>query len=184
MSFHWSLSDCKYSWVFGTLLNILHDLNSAMVLTLPLTSNPSSLLSKPLGIVPSGTTTFSVNIIFIFYSFFLTLRQDPGIYLTFSIISLLLRSSLEQNPLIGTFFCWLKLCLVFLSGIELSVFISKSQKIFCFLFLGWILVCAYTICLNVWILISCTIPIRSPFSPSRALFCIPFVPVWCNHLSL
>ena len=48
--FHWSLSDGEFLQVSGTLLNILADLNNAVVWMFsifPLSSNPSSFFPSP-----------------------------------------------------------------------------------------------------------------------------------------
>ena len=81
MVFHWSVSDCKIPQVSRTLLNILADLNNAviwMVWACPLISNSSSPFSKPLEIFPSAPITIDItatiafhrSLLFCFFCFF------------------------------------------------------------------------------------------------------------------
>ena len=74
MVFHLSLSDSKSSQVSRTLLSILADLNNAVAWMVPasaLISKSSSLLTKPLGIVPNAPITIGNNVTSMFNSFFL-----------------------------------------------------------------------------------------------------------------
>ena len=73
MVFHWSLSDSKFLQVSRTFLRILSDFNNAVVpiiLILPPIFNSSSLLSKPLRIVPSPPVIIGIIVILMqpFYS--------------------------------------------------------------------------------------------------------------------
>ena len=69
MVFHCSLSDCKSSQGSRTLLNILVDLNNAvvwMVSTRPLIFKSSSPCTNPLVIVPRATITIVKIITYMF----------------------------------------------------------------------------------------------------------------------
>ena len=71
MVFHWSLMVRKSPQVSWTFLSILTDLNNAvvwMVSARPLIFNSSSLLNKPLGIVPSAPVTIGITDNFMFHS--------------------------------------------------------------------------------------------------------------------
>ena len=59
---------------------------------------------------------------------------------------------------------------------------QSSRELYESYFRGKILVSAYTICQYWQILISWAIPNWSPFLPSHAYACVPFVPVCCNCL--
>ena len=92
MVFHWSMSDSKTPHLSRTLLNILANLNNTavwMVLACPLISNPSSLLSRPLGIflmrqlkLVSLSSSCSIA--------FLVLWQGPSTSLSFCFLWFLL----------------------------------------------------------------------------------------------
>ena len=98
------------------------------------------------------------------------LQQGPGTYLSFCFLSdLPCDHPEEQNPQFGkfSFSCWLLLGLIvwpkfgdpFVSQNSIRVCTSHSPE--------QMLGCAYTICSYGHILISCTIPSRSPCPPSR-----------------
>ena len=70
---HSSLKESKFLQVSMTLLNILPDLNNAvvwMVSTCPLISKSSCPFTNHLGIVPSAPITIGSTITFMFHSFF------------------------------------------------------------------------------------------------------------------
>ena len=72
VAFHWSLSDGKSPRVLRVLLSILAILNNVsdrMLSTLPLISNSSGSISKPLGTIPSAQTTIGITVTFMFHSF-------------------------------------------------------------------------------------------------------------------
>ena len=74
MVFHWGLSDSKSPQVYRTLLNILADLNNAvvwMVSTLPLISKSSNPCINPFVTVARPSITIGIIVTFIFHSFFL-----------------------------------------------------------------------------------------------------------------
>ena len=73
---HWSLSDSKSPQISGTLLNILADLNNAVVFR-------SFLLSAPL--------TIGITVTFKLHSF-LVLKQGQGTYISFRFFFLVLLS--------------------------------------------------------------------------------------------
>ena len=69
MVVHWSLSDSKTPQVSRTLLSIMADLNNAVTLMvsihLPI-SNSTSLLSKPLGTIPTAPLTIGITVTLMF----------------------------------------------------------------------------------------------------------------------
>ena len=65
--FHWNLSKSRSPQISRTLLSILADFESAVVKIFPLISL-SLLLTRPLGTVPSATTTTGITVTF--YKFF------------------------------------------------------------------------------------------------------------------
>ena len=81
----WSLSDSKSPQLSRTLLNILADLNNAviwMVSTCSRLSKSSSPFTNPLGIVLNAPTIISISVTFMFH-IFLVLFQGLGTYLSF-----------------------------------------------------------------------------------------------------
>ena len=85
------------------LVNFLTDLNRAVVWILPQISNFFSLLSKPLGIVPSTLTTIGVVVTFMSHGYFSFLEES--ICLSFRLLLFsLCASSGSQNILDGKFF--------------------------------------------------------------------------------
>ena len=64
MVFHWILSDSKSPQVFMTHLNILADLNNAVV------SKSSSPIANPLVTLLSAPITAGITVTFMFHSFF------------------------------------------------------------------------------------------------------------------
>ena len=71
--FHWSLSDSEPPKISRTLLNILTDLNNAVVWivsALPSIYNSFKPFTKPYGIVSSAPITISITVTFIFHNFF------------------------------------------------------------------------------------------------------------------
>ena len=90
MVFHWSLSDSKSADVFGTLFNILANLYNAvvwMVSARPPISNPSSLFTKSLWMVPSALTTIGITVTFMFHNFLTFSARSK--YLSFFSFSLI-----------------------------------------------------------------------------------------------
>ena len=186
MVFNWSLSDSNSPQVSRTLFSILTDLNSTvvwMVSTRPPISKSSSPRISPLVTVPSAPIIIGIPVTFMFYSFVGSLARSRNLFF-FSFISVLLCSQTErQSPQFSRFFLFflfvLSFCSFFLltitrSGrlaeIKCSIFISKSQIIFCILFSRPILSCTYSICSYGQFSVSGTIPNRSPFPPSLILY--------------
>ena len=135
-----------------------------MISILPLVS---SLPVRLFGTVPRAPITTCITVTFMFHNFFI-FWQDTGNFLFFRLLLFL-----PCNPLDDKFNCRF----VILARIRWFICLSKSRRIL--YFLGYILVCANTICLRGQILIYCTILSGLPFPPSNFLFCIPFVPVGC-----
>ena len=159
MVFRWSLSDSKSSQVSRALLNILADLNHAvvwMVSARPPISNSFSLLAKYLGIVPSASITIDITVIFMFHSFLVLFSLSLNLTLWCARMAM---STIRQV----IFFCQLTLDLVFWLGLG-NLFVSQNTREICAShYPGRILVCAYPICSYDQISISCTIP-RGSFS--------------------
>ena len=107
MAFHWSLSDYKSPQASRTLLSILADPNKAVVCivsTRPIISKFSWHFTNPLAIVPKAPNTISINITFMFHSFFNYLPRSR--YLSF--FSLSYNSTLwSASTAKSTIFCWL-----------------------------------------------------------------------------
>ena len=79
MVFHGSLNERKSPQVSRTFLNILADLNNAvvwMVSTCSIIFVSSSLSSYPLVTVPSAPIRTSVTVIFMFHAFFCSLAKS------------------------------------------------------------------------------------------------------------
>ena len=79
MVFHTSLGDIKSPQVSKTLLNILADLNNAVVwITSALSpiSNSSCPFTKPLGTIPSAPIPIGITVTLIFHSFFISLVRS------------------------------------------------------------------------------------------------------------
>ena len=113
MVFHWNLSDSKSPQVSLTFLNIMADLNKAvvwMVSSCSIISKSSSPFTNPIGVDPSAPTSIGINIIFMIPSF--SSSQAKSRYLSF--FSLLSNFTLWQSSLTSTFsvFCKLSLGLV------------------------------------------------------------------------
>ena len=71
MGFHLSLSNRKSPKISRTILSILSDLNNDfvwMVSARLLISNSTSLLIKPLEIVPSAQITYGITVSFMFHN--------------------------------------------------------------------------------------------------------------------
>ena len=84
MVFHWSLSNNKSSQVSWTLLNILVDLNNAVVWmasTRPLISKSSSPFTNHLVTVPSVPITIGITVTFMFPSFFSSQARSRYLFL-------------------------------------------------------------------------------------------------------
>ena len=126
---HGGLSDSKSPQISRTLLNILADLNNAVVwivTTLLLISKSSSPFTSFLRIVPTALITIGITVTFMFHSFFNS--QARSKYLTF----FQFYSLVKQNPHFHQFFFVL---IITRSGrlveIRWSVCISKPQRSLC-----------------------------------------------------
>ena len=116
MVFHWSRYDSNSPQVRKTILNILANLNDAMIgriVIFPLISDSSGLLSKPLETVPSAPITNTITVTFSFQSFLSS--QARSKYL--SIFSLSFIFTLWSAGTISFFFFFFVRCdLVWSSG--------------------------------------------------------------------
>ena len=72
MFFYWSLGSSNCPQMSRILLSILADFNIVVRMgsTCHLISKSTSLLTKPLGIVPSALITIGIHVTFVCYSFF------------------------------------------------------------------------------------------------------------------
>ena len=128
---HRSLRSCKSRQVFRTLLNILTDLNNAVV-SGPLISKSSLPCTNPFLTVPRTPITIGITVTFLFHSFFSSLASSR--YLSFffrSLLILLCGLPGQKSPKtrqVLFFFCWQS---GRLAEIRWSVCISKSQRTLC-----------------------------------------------------
>ena len=131
---HWNLSDSKSPQVSVTLLNILANLNNAvvwMVSVCPLIFMSSSPFTNLLGIVPSVPITIGIIVTLMFHSFFSSLARSRYLSLYFLLI-LIFGLLWQQSPLFSRFFFWLTITRSsHLAEIRWSVCISKSQRNLC-----------------------------------------------------
>ena len=133
LEFEWR----KYPLVSRTLLRILADLNNAVVWMFSsclLISNSSSPFTKPLGIVPSASTTIGITVTFMFHSFFCSLvrsRYFPSFQLLFILLcdlpgrqsSLFTRFSFSHWLLLGLV-VWMRLDDLFVSENPIVVVVA------------------------------------------------------------
>ena len=147
-----SLIDSKSPQMIRTLLNILADLNNAvvwMVSTCSLIFKSSSLFTNPLVTVPSAPFTTGITVTFIFHSFFSSLarcRDLSFLWLSFSFT--LWPAGTSMSPLFGRFifFCWQSVCLVVWPKLGDSL-VSQNLSAHCAShFSGWIVVYSYALC--------------------------------------
>ena len=180
------VSDSKSPHVSRTFLSILADFSNVvvwMVLILSLILNSSSLLSKPLGIIPSAPTIIGITVTLIFHSFFTSLVRSK--YFSVFSISFILTAvvwNVKIYKLVNSLFLLLiKNRSILLADIRWSIRISKSQRIL-FITFSRMDVCAYIILLYGQVSIFCTIPRGSPSLPTHDWSCTPFVLVCCIYL--
>ena len=178
MVFDWYLSDNRFH-VSKTLLNVLADLNNAVVLmvsTRPLISKSSSLFSNLLGIIPSAPITTDITVTLMLHSFF------SQIFIPHFAFFLLCGLLERQNRTVRQVLLFIHLFIFiyfqfffFLLSLGLVVrlrfgdpFVSQNPREFCASHsLGRIPGCAYTTCSYGQISVSCIIPCGSPFPPSH-----------------
>ena len=164
MAFYCSWSNSKSPQVPRTLLSILANLNNAvvrMVYIYPFISNSSSPFTNTSGIVLSAPIIIGITVTFMFHSLFLVRSQKVLIVILFFRFLLILLCG-QQSPLFGCFFFLVvrpRLHDLFASQSTREVCASHSP--------GRILGCTYSTCSHRQISVSCTIPSRLPFSPSR-----------------
>ena len=133
MVFQWNLSDSKSPQVSRTLLSILADLNDVVVWivsTRSLISKSSSSFINPLVTVQRAPITISINITFIFQSFFSIPLQGQGIYPSFHFLSLLLcgqPGQQSQQFCKFSIFCWLLLGLFIWPRLGI-LFVCRNPK--------------------------------------------------------
>ena len=128
--FNWCLSDSKSPQISRTHLNILDDLNSAvvwMVSTRVLIPNSASHFTNPFVTAPSATITIGITVTFMFHSFFSVTDQGPGTCLS-QFYSVFCRDVKVFNSEVLFFFLTL-IWSSHLAEISWFVYISKSQRI-------------------------------------------------------
>ena len=153
MVFYKTVSNSKFPQVSRTLLNILANLNNAvvwMVSTHPFISKSSSPFTNPLVTVPSASVLIGITVTFMFHSFFSyfpkalenifkkkTIRYVPNLFFRFPLV-LPWGQPERQSPLIGRFTLFLFFFFFFLLTItwssrlvqiRWSVCISKDKRI-------------------------------------------------------
>ena len=136
MVFHRSLSDSKSPQVFRTLLNILADLNNAVVPRVssrPLISKSSSSCTNILVTVTSAPITIGITVTFMFHSFFNYLARSRILFHNSVSFSFTMWSSGMAKCTIRPvlFFCWQITKSCHLAEIKCSVYVSKSQRSWC-----------------------------------------------------
>ena len=144
MVFHWSLSGSQSPQVSRTRLNILANLDNAVVWIvsiLPLISHSSYPFTKPLGTVPRVPITIGTTVIFMFHNFFSSLTRSKYLFLiSFSLVFTLSFAKFLIRLVIFylLFIFYLSIYQSFLNHhlISWSVFISKSQRILCLILLN------------------------------------------------
>ena len=192
MVFHRNLNDNKSFQVSWTLLSILADLNNTVCIVsiLYLISIFYNSLSKLLGTIWSAQTSISIIFIFIFLCFFSPLARSK--YLSNFLFSFIFSQWSAGTAkytrwqvlfilffLFFSFFffffcCWLSRGLVFWLRLG-DLFVSQNPREFYVShFLRMILICVYTILLNVQISISFTFPSMSPLWLILYSFCACF----------
>ena len=176
MVFYWNLSYNKSLQVSRTLLSILAILNIVVVWTVstcPLISKSSSPFNNTLVTVPKKLITIGIIVTFMFDSFFQLPSKVEVLILLFTFVpfySVVSKASKvhQSTDIFSLFFsCWLLQSLViwprlvdpFICQNPMGVYVSHST--------GQMLDCEYTFCSYGQILISCTTPSGSPYSPSR-----------------
>ena len=102
----WSLNDSMFPRVSKTHLSILANLNAVVwkVLIHPLISNSSSLLMKPLGIVPSAQITIGITFTLMFHIFFVGARSKYLSRFLFSLIFTLWSTKADKSIIWQVFF--------------------------------------------------------------------------------
>ena len=151
MVFHKSLSDCKSLQVSRTLLSILAVLNNVvwMVSTCPPTSKSSYPFNTPLVTVSKAPIMIGMNVTFLFHNFFNSLARSR--YLSFFLLSfhfILWSAETAKSTILQVlFFYWLLLGLVFWLRLGYPFVCQSPIGVYVSHSLGWMLGCAYTICL-------------------------------------
>ena len=172
MVFHWSLSDSKSPQVFRTLLRILADLNNAVVWMVsihPVISKSSSPFNNPLVTVLRVQIKIGIIVTFMFHIFFNSRARSGYLFLFSYSFSFILWSagSTETTILQVPSFLLIIIRSGDLAVIRWSVYMSKSQRSLWISFSRTDAGLCISICSYGQILISCTIPRRSPCPPSH-----------------
>ena len=153
MVFHWSLSDSKSPQVFRTLLSFLAVRNNIvfwMVSTRPPTSKSSSPFSNPLVIVPNAPITIGIIVTCMFHSFFNSLARSRYLSFFSHSFSFILWSAGTATLTIlqVLFFLLIIIRSGLLAEIRYPCVCPSPIGVYVCYFLGQVLGCAYTICLN------------------------------------
>ena len=136
MVFHWSLSDTKSLQVFWALLNILADLNNAVVWTVstcPIIAKSSSPCTNLLVTIPRTLITIGIIVTFMFHSFYNTPARSRYLFpFSHSLHFTLWSTGTAKSTILQV----LSVLLILirsgrLAEIRWSVYISKSQRSLC-----------------------------------------------------
>ena len=173
--------------VSRTHLSILADLNNIRGLVIsipPLISIFTGVFSNPFGTFTNAPSITIITVTVMFYSFLSSLAKSVNFLAFFHNYSIICWNN-KIHQISCFFFSWFALSLVIWPELG-DPFVSQNPIDFmCLIFL--ILASTYTICKYNQIFISCIIPMGSPFPPSRASSCIPFLhslTMWLIVLSL
>ena len=132
----WSVSDSEFSQISRTFQSILASLKNTLVCMVSIWSPVlPSLFFKPFGIYPKCTS---------YSSYYRHLLQDQSICLSHPFFEIFARNS-KKLKRTRTLFLLIITRTDLLAEIKWTVCIPKIKGIFSSHFLGWILVCVYTI---------------------------------------
>ena len=130
---HWSLTDCKFSLVYSTLLRILVDLSNAVdwiISILLLIFSSFRPFSRLLEIVPSTPTRISIILTLIFHSSLTRSKYFSVVFffVFFDFYFVVCRSN-KLHKIANSLFYWINTRSRLLAWVSWSLCISKPQRI-------------------------------------------------------